>query len=110
MIATAAGARLLRPFEAAGRTALTLYILQTVICLWVIYPPFALGHYGSQGWAAMMLTAAAVNAGLLVFANWYVRRFTVAPVEWAWRSLVERRRLPFGRKAAKPLVGDALPA
>uniref|UniRef100_UPI0035C953D1 DUF418 domain-containing protein n=1 Tax=uncultured Sphingomonas sp. TaxID=158754 RepID=UPI0035C953D1 len=36
---TPLGARLLRPFGAAGRTALTIYIAQTLICLWVLYPP-----------------------------------------------------------------------
>jgi len=110
LLATVAGARLLRPFEAAGRTALTLYVMQTIICLWALYPPFALALYGTQGWATMMLTAAAVNAGLLLLANWYVRRFSVAPVEWAWRSLVERRLLPFGRCRVKPPLADALPA
>jgi len=93
------GARLLRPFAAAGRTALSLYVLQTLICLWVLYPPQGFALYGRQGWAALMLTALGINAALLLLANWYVRRFRIAPVEWAWRSIVERRRLPFRRGA-----------
>jgi uncharacterized protein len=94
LLGSALGARLLRPFAAAGRTALTLYVAQSVVCLWLLYPPFALGLYGEQGWAAMMATALAVNAVLLVAANWWVARFRIAPVEWAWRSLAEGRRLP----------------
>ena len=103
-----AGARLLRPFDAAGKTALSIYIAQTLICLWVLYPPWGLALYGHQGWAALMLTALAVNAALLWGANIWVRHFTIAPVEWAWRSLIARRRLPFRARASS--AGGALPA
>ena len=99
LLSTVRGQALLRPFAAAGRTALTIYICQTLICLWVLYPPFALGLYGTQGWAALMATAVVVNAVLLVAANIWVRYFTIAPVEWAWRSIAALRVLPFGRVA-----------
>ncbi|QQV76077.1 DUF418 domain-containing protein [Sphingomonas aliaeris] len=99
LLGTAWGVKLLKPFEAAGRTALTIYIAQTIICLWVLYPPWALGLYGQQGWMALMLTAVAVNAVLLVWANWYVRHYAIAPVEWAWRSLIARRLLPIGKRS-----------
>jgi uncharacterized protein len=95
LVMTVVGAKLLRPFVAAGRTALSIYVLQTLICLWVLYPPFALGLYGQSGWAAMMATAVVINLALLVLANWWVKRFSIAPVEWGWRSLVEWRRLPW---------------
>ncbi len=91
------GSKLVHPLVAAGRTALSIYIMQTVICLWILYPPFALALYGTQGWAALMVTALIINLGLLWLANVYLRHFRIAPVEWAWRSLVEWRRLPFRR-------------
>ncbi|WCT74996.1 DUF418 domain-containing protein [Sphingomonas naphthae] len=100
LLATARGAALLKPFAAAGRTALTVYICQTLICLWVLYPPFALGLYGQQGWMALMLTALAVNAMLLWGANIWVRHYDIAPVEWAWRSIVAGRPLPWKKAAA----------
>jgi uncharacterized protein len=108
LLGTAFGRRLLKPFEAAGRTALTVYICQTIICLWILYPPFALGLYGKMGWMALMVTAAAVNALLLWGANIYVRRYEIAPVEWAWRSLLARRVLPL-KKPAPPLIGGPAP-
>jgi uncharacterized protein len=108
LLGTALGARLLKPFEAAGRTALTIYIAQTVICLWILYPPFAMGLYGTQGWMALMLTALGVNAVLLWAANWYVGQYRIAPVEWAWRSIIAGRRLPF-RKAGGSLAGGGVP-
>lgn len=107
LLGTAFGTRLLRPFEAAGRTALTIYVLQTIICVWILYPPFALGLYATQGWAAMMLTALVVNAVLLWAANRYVRRYRIAPVEWAWRSIVAGRRLPF--RNGVPSAGGSVP-
>lgn len=110
LLGTAFGARLLRPFVAAGRTALSLYIGQTLICLWLLYPPFGLRLYGQQGWMALMLTALAVNLLLLVVANWYVGRFRIAPVEWAWRSIIAGRRLPLRRADAQAEPGRPLPA
>ncbi|WP_294290337.1 DUF418 domain-containing protein [uncultured Sphingomonas sp.] len=107
LLTTPFGMKLLRPFEAAGRTALTIYIAQTIICLWILYPPFALGLYGTQGWMALMLTAVAVNAVLLVAANWYVRNYRIAPVEWAWRSIVARKSLPIRKRP--PLVAGGVP-
>ena len=103
LVATAIGARLLRPFVAAGRTALTLYIAQTLICLWLLFPPFALHLYGRLNWAPLMLVALAVDVLLLWAANVYMRHFDIAPVEWAWRSIIEGRRLPWRRRAAPPL-------
>jgi len=107
LLATVTGARLLRPFEAAGRTALTIYILQTIVCLWILYPPFALGLYGTQGWAAMMATALVINGVLLWWANRYVRHYRMAPVEWAWRSIVAGRVLPIRKRV--PLAGEGVP-
>lgn len=95
LVLGAAGFRALWPFAAAGRTALTLYILQTLICLWVLYPPWGFRLYNQQGWTALMATAFAIDAALLVLAVWWVRRFPIAPVEWAWRSAVAGKALPF---------------
>ncbi len=108
LLATVSGAKLLKPFEAAGKTALTVYILQSILGLWLLYPPFALGLYGTQGWLAMMLTALAINVVLMIWAIWWVRHFRIAPVEWAWRSIVERRRLPM-RKGDRSSAGGAVP-
>lgn len=100
LAASAAGARWLRPFAAAGRTALTLYVLQTLVTMWVLYPPWGFALYGRQGWASLMLTALAIDAVLLVLAVWWVERFAIAPVEWAWRSIVAGRRLGWRRTAS----------
>ncbi|AIT06183.1 hypothetical protein MC45_07015 [Sphingomonas taxi] len=94
LVGSARGGRWLAPFAAAGRTALTLYVAQTLIVSWLIFSPYGLGLYGRMGWAAMMALALAVDALLLWAAVLWVRRFRIAPVEWAWRSVVEGRWLP----------------
>jgi len=95
LASTFRGERWLRPFVAAGRAALTLYVAQTVIVSWLIFSPFGLGLYGRMGWAALMAVALAVDVALLCAAVVYMRHFRIAPVEWAWRSLVEGHRLRF---------------
>lgn len=109
LLGTVVGLRLLKPFEAAGRTALTIYVCQTIICLWVLYPPWGLALYGAHGWAAWMATALGVNAVLLLAANWYVTRYRIAPVEWAWRSIIAGKSLPI-RRGAGSLAGGGVPA
>ena len=52
-----------------------------------------------------MATALAINIGLLLVANAYVRTFDIAPVEWAWRSLAEGRALPWSKATSSPLSG-----
>lgn len=104
LVGSAIGARLLRPFVAAGRTALSIYVAQTLICLWVLYPPFMLGLYGTMTWGPLMLTAFVIDAGLLIGANVWMRHFEIAPVEWAWRSLAGRRRLAW--RKTRPVRPD----
>lgn len=100
VLALVASRPAMRPFAAAGRVALSLYILQTLVCLWFLYPPWGLALYNRQGWTALIVTALLVDAALLALAVWWTRRFAIGPVEWAWRSLVAGRALPFRSSAA----------
>lgn len=100
---SAAGVRLGAPFKTAGRAALSIYVLQTIATMWVLYPPWGLALYGRQGWAVLMLTALAIDAVLLLAAVWWMRHFAIAPVEWAWRSIVARRSLPWRHAPHLPL-------
>lgn len=89
------GQRLLSPFKAAGRTAFTLYLMQTLIAGWLLFPGFGLGLFAKFGWAGMGLISLSIIAGQLVFANLWLRYFAMGPVEWLWRSLVDLKPLPF---------------
>ena len=84
-----AAAKLLMTFAPVGRMALTNYLLQSVICMFVFYG-FGLGLYGQVG------TAAASGIALLVFAlqgplsRWWLGRYQYGPAEWAWRRMTYR--------------------
>ena len=94
LLGTHAGRTLLAPFKAAGRTAFSLYVMQTLLTGWLLFPGIGLGLFGQFGWAGMFGISLAIIAGQLLLANLWLRRFRMGPVEWLWRSLVECRRLP----------------
>lgn len=94
---TAGGQRLLAPLKAAGRTAFTLYIMQTIIGVWILFAPFGFDLWGRYSWANMTLIALAVIVGQVIIANLWLRRFRMGPLEWAWRSLSLWQRQPFRR-------------
>ncbi len=112
---TAAGRTLLAPFKAAGRTAFSLYFLETIIGVWVLFSPFGLNWWRTMGYAGLAATATVTIAVLLVVANVWSRYFVSGPLEWLWRSLAYVERQPFRRRSAvadtEPLPGPtALPA
>lgn len=100
---TAAGARLLAPFADVGRVALSLYIVQTLVGMWLVFPGFALGWWGRLGWADMMAFAVVVSAIQLVMARLWLRRFRSGPIEWLWR------RMAGAPTAARPPDGASPP-
>jgi uncharacterized protein len=85
-------ARLL-PVAAVGRTALSNYLLQSVICTSVFYS-YGLGLYGRVGPAAGLALTVVIYAGQLAASVWWLRRFRFGPMEWLWRSLTYGRRQP----------------
>jgi uncharacterized protein len=79
-----------------GRYALSCYLLQSAVCSALFYS-WGLRLYGQvAGWwlAGCVLAVWAVVA---VFALLLSRTTETGPAEWAWRSLSERRLLPFRR-------------
>lgn len=82
-----AGAWLLAPFQAAGRTALSLYLMQSVICGWLLFPGIGLGWFGRFGWAGLTVIGLVIILAQLLLANLWLRWFRMGPVEWLWRRL-----------------------
>jgi uncharacterized protein len=93
----AAGRRLLQPLLAAGQIAFTLYLMQQVIGMWILYSPIGFRLPGAQGWANMALLASAVVVFQIAFANLWMRWFVSGPLEWIWRSLAYCHKQPFRR-------------
>jgi len=87
-----------------GRTALSCYVLQTVICQSLF---LGLGFFGELPRMWDWAVVAGVWAVLLIFAHAWLARFEQGPLEWLWRSLVLWRRLPL-KRAVQP--GGATPS
>jgi len=87
---TAVGRRLLHPFAAVGRLALSNYIAQTLLCQWLIFPGFGLGYFGSLSWTGLWTVVFIVNGVLMVASVIYIRVYQTGPLEWLLRRLSYR--------------------
>jgi uncharacterized protein len=67
---------------AYGRTALTNYILQSVI-VWLI--ALALGGRGSVSYQAVPWIWLSIFPVQVIISNLWMRRFNYGPLEWLWR-------------------------
>ncbi len=86
--------RLLAPLGAAGRTALTGYVMQTVVCVLLFYG-FGLGLFGRVGPAGVVVVTLLVFTAQVFVSIWWLRYFRFGPLEWLWRSLTYGRMQPF---------------
>lgn len=76
-----------------GRMALTNYLLQTVVCI-VIFYGYGFGQYGKWTASSGTLLALGVFAGQVAISTVWLRFFAYGPMEWVWRQLTYKRRLP----------------
>ncbi|MEO8067496.1 MAG: DUF418 domain-containing protein [Flavobacteriales bacterium] len=76
----------LKVFAPMGRMALTNYLMQTIIALW-LFTGLGLG-LGTHV-SAITFESLAVGVFILqvVWSRWWLKRFRFGPMEWAWRSL-----------------------
>jgi uncharacterized protein len=79
---------LLRTLVPVGKMALTNYLTQTLIGLFLFYgyPP---GPHlmGQVGPANLLLLGITIYALQVVFSHWWLRTHEQGPVEWLWRKL-----------------------
>ncbi|MCH7830798.1 MAG: DUF418 domain-containing protein, partial [Proteobacteria bacterium] len=80
------GRRLLAPFGAAGRLALTVYISSSIM-FGILFYGFAFGNVFWLGPVAVTAYAVLFFAILIVFSVWWTKRFRFGPMEWVWRAL-----------------------
>jgi len=81
---------------AVGRTALSNYLLQSLMYVFVLFG-FGFGLLSYLG-ATLCFVLALSFFILQVWASgWWVERFRFGPMEWVWRSLTYGERQPFRR-------------
>ncbi|GAB4436463.1 MAG: DUF418 domain-containing protein [Chloroflexi bacterium OHK40] len=93
----------LAPLGAAGRMALTNYLLQTVICTTLFYG-YGAGLYGQVGAALGVLLTVVIFALQVVWSVWWLRHFQFGPIEWLWRTLTYGRAQPMRLRTESALV------
>ncbi len=85
--------RLAARLAAVGRTALSNYLLQSLVCTTLFYG-YGLGLFGRLDRAALWLVVLAVWSLQLWASERWLERFRFGPAEWLWRSLTYWRRQP----------------
>lgn len=87
------GRRIIQPFAAVGRMALTNYFMQSVICF-ILFYGIGFGLYGSVRPIVGVGMVLVIFIGQIFLSNWWLRRFRFGPFEWLWRSLTYGKRQP----------------
>jgi uncharacterized protein len=78
--------RILLPFAAVGRMALTDYLMQSIVCTLFFYC-YTTGLHGRVGPAPGLLLTVILYAAQVLFSNWWLQRYRFGPMEWLWRGL-----------------------
>ena len=71
---------------AVGRTALSTYLLQSIICGFIFYG-HGLGMFGDLDRSAQAVLVLGIWVFNIIFANVWLKYFQYGPFEWLWRSL-----------------------
>jgi uncharacterized protein len=86
----------LRVFAPAGRMALSTYISQTCIAIWLFYG-VGLGFGEKVGQAACIAIAVAIFVAQSALATLWLRYFRFGPLEWCWRRATYGVPVPMAR-------------
>ena len=89
--------RILSGLGDVGRMALTNYLAQSLVYLFVFYG-FGLGLMRYGGALVCLLIAAPAFALQIGFSRWWLARYRFGPAEWLWRSATYGRWQPFRRE------------
>jgi uncharacterized protein len=86
---------------AVGRTALSNYLLATLLCTTVFYG-HGLGLFGSVDRVGQLAFVVFVWAIQLAVSCWWLGRFAMGPLEWALRWATLGHRVPIRLTIAEP--------
>ena len=92
-----AGAPAWRLFGATGRMACSNYLGQSVFGILLFYG-IGLGWGAGVDLLTTELIALGVYVFQMIFSHFWLKRFYFGPVEWVWRMLTYRQRLPLLRE------------
>ncbi|MBK7561230.1 MAG: DUF418 domain-containing protein [Chitinophagaceae bacterium] len=87
-----------RALAATGRMAFTNYILQSVICTFIFYG-YGFGYFGRLSQLELYFIVAEITLVQVVFSVFWMRYYTMGPLEWLWRCLIYRKWLPLNKQS-----------
>jgi uncharacterized protein len=76
-----------------GKMTLTNYMVQNLIGL-LVFSGFGLGFWNTKPLWVYLLLAVLVYIIQIYFSKWWLSKYNYGPVEWVWRQLSYRKRLP----------------
>ncbi|TSC25129.1 DUF418 domain-containing protein [Corallococcus sp. Z5C101001] len=94
--------KVLGVFAPAGRMALTLYLMQSLVSV-CLYDGWGLGLVGRTPPSLTVLLCLGVLVAQVLFSHWWLARFRFGPVEWLWRSLTYGRVQSLREGLANPV-------
>ena len=89
----AAQSAAMRNLGAVGQMALTNYLMQSVICMF-LFTGAGLAWYGHLQRHELYYVVAAIWVVQMIWSPLWLRRFRFGPAEWLWRSLTYCKRQP----------------
>ena len=84
-------------FSCVGRTALTNYLLQTIVATYIMYW-WGFGLFNDVSRPTQLMMVIGIYAVQLVLSVLYLRVFRIGPFEWLWRSLTYLKLQPIFRE------------
>jgi uncharacterized protein len=87
---------LLNRLAAVGRMALTNYIMQTVICVFV-FTGLGFSLYGALERYQLYYVVGGIWLFQLIVSPIWLKHYRFGPLEWMWRSLTYWQRQPLRR-------------
>ena len=93
-------------FSCVGRTALSNYLLQTIVATYIMYW-WGLGLFNDVSRPQQLAMVVGIYMAQLVLSVLYLRVFRIGPFEWLWRSLTYLKLQPILRQteSTSPTVG-----
>ena len=85
-----------RKLAAVGRMALTNYLMQSLICLF-IFSGIGFGLLGELRRTELYIVVLLIWAFQLWLSPWWLARFHYGPAEWLWRALTYGKAPPFSQ-------------
>ena len=90
-----------RPFTqrlaAVGRMALTNYLVQSLICMFLFYGN-GFGLFGRLDRSGQFAIVVSIWIVQWFFSSLWLKHFHFGPAEWLWRSLTDLQFEPFRKR------------